>query len=105
MATQQNLASRGHEVTIHPYAQADSQTMDQGLAAAVNWFQGRFGFAPTQTVRNHQLAWQGWADGAKVAQNYGVAHGYELLHLGLVAAEAGRPVGLRRLGHGLRACR
>jgi hypothetical protein len=71
-ATQQNLVSRGHEVTIHPYAQADSQTIDQGLAAAISWFQGRFGVTATQTVRNHQLAWQGWADGAKVAQNYGI---------------------------------
>ncbi|HYW87424.1 MAG TPA: fibronectin type III domain-containing protein, partial [Chloroflexota bacterium] len=71
-ATQQNLTSRGHEVTIHPYAQADNQTLDQGFVAAINWFQGRFGVLATQTVRNHQLAWQGWADGAKVEQNYGI---------------------------------
>jgi hypothetical protein len=72
-AALQSWKSQGYEFTIHPYAQADNQTLDQGFAAAINWFEGTYGIPPTQTVRNHQLAWQGWADGAKVEQKYGVA--------------------------------
>jgi hypothetical protein len=72
-AALQSWKSQGYEFTIHPYAQADNQTLDQGFAAAINWFQSTYGLAPTQTVRNHQLAWQGWADAAKVEQKYGVA--------------------------------
>ena len=81
-STLRALQSRGHELTIHPYGQADNQTLDQGFAAAINWFESTYGLVPSPTVRNHQVAWQGWADGARVEAKYGIGMDTSFYHWG-----------------------
>jgi hypothetical protein len=38
--------------------------------------------AASATVRNHQLAWQGWADGARIEANYGTGLDTSFYHWG-----------------------
>ncbi len=62
----------GHEVGLHPYAQADNQNLQAGFVAGENWFAVQGWGAPSRTVRNHQIAWEGWVDAAQVAVNHGM---------------------------------
>jgi hypothetical protein len=77
---------QGHEFGIHPYANKPDNfptpitNLQQGyddLSGADGnggWFDFAFSSAKSKTVRNHQVAWQGWTDAAEIA----IAHGIEL---------------------------
>ena len=64
------LRQAGHEFGLHPWVVGDMpwELSDLGTAydTAWNWFTAR-GTQPSRTTRNHQVAWFGWVDAAKVA--------------------------------------
>jgi hypothetical protein len=68
----QTWQAQGNEFSLHPYGHADNQTLSQGYSAAINWYEGTYASAPSNTVRNHQLEWQGWSTGATIAQSNGI---------------------------------
>jgi hypothetical protein len=69
----QTWQGRGHEFGLHPYGKADNQTLTQGYGAAISWYESTYASAPSNTVRNHQLEWQGWTAAASIAQTNGIS--------------------------------
>jgi hypothetical protein len=73
--------SQGHEFGIHPYVFYDDPSYDpydihnlaEGYDVYDTWFAATFGIAPSRTVRNHQVAWQGWTTAAEIAIAHGMA--------------------------------
>ncbi|MCB0115762.1 MAG: hypothetical protein KDD84_16795, partial [Caldilineaceae bacterium] len=71
-ASLQSWEAAGYSFGIHPYANAQGQ-LGPGYAQAIQWFENVYGQPPSRTVRNHQVAWQGWTDAAVTAVSYGMA--------------------------------
>ena len=46
--------------------------MTTAFQTNLSWFTGLYGSNPSATTRIHQVEWQGWVDGAKVAANFGI---------------------------------
>lgn len=72
--------SQGHEFGIHPYAYRPDTyppynitSLDQGFTVLSNWFGMTYTSLKSRTVRNHQVAWKGWTDGADIASSSGMA--------------------------------
>ena len=67
------LRSRGHSLSIHPYAVPFSApSMDDTLRRHLAAFEARFGGRP-QTVRHHRLQWLGWTEQAALEARHGLA--------------------------------
>src|SRR5690606_34219278 len=62
--------AQGHSVGIHPYVTSGYQG---AYSTLTDWYTMRFGVPPSRTVRNHQVAWLGWTDGAAIAASQGYA--------------------------------
>ena len=76
--TVDNWRARGHEFTLHPYADTG---LDEWL---VYWkeFTGR-GYAPvSQTVRTHRILWTGWMETARLQASYGMRMNFDFYHVG-----------------------
>jgi hypothetical protein len=66
------LRARGHELSIHPFAQPFSMpSMEATLASHLRSFGQQFGIRP-RTVRHHCLQWLGWAEQAKLQHTFGL---------------------------------
>jgi hypothetical protein len=82
--------AQGHEFGIHPYAYApnedyppyDIQNLSQGYEVYTTWFGSQYSSPKSRTVRNHQVAWQGWTDAADLAVAYGLAMSTDFYHWG-----------------------
>jgi hypothetical protein len=78
----QSWLGQGFSFGIHPYWNRpdnyppySSSNLQQGYAAAYNWFTttyGPYNIPMSATVRNHQVAWAGWTDSADYAASYGI---------------------------------
>ncbi|MCR4405880.1 MAG: hypothetical protein NUW24_03010, partial [Anaerolineae bacterium] len=74
--------AQGHTFGIHPYwyhpdpyPPYDTRNLTEGYNAWDMWFGLQYPHTPkSPTVRNHQVAWEGWTDAAEIAE----AHGYRL---------------------------
>ena len=81
---------QGHSFGIHPYSyRPDSYppynvlNLNQGYASFNAWFGMTYAaVARSRTVRNHQVAWQGWTDAAELAASYGIALDTDFYHWG-----------------------
>ncbi len=80
-ATIQAWRGQGHEFGIHPpafkpdsYPPYNVTNLAQGYQVNDDWYNNTFSSAPSRTVRNHQVAWLGWTDGAALQ----ASHGYEM---------------------------
>ena len=76
--TVEKIRARGHEVALHPYADAG---LDEWL---VYWkeFTGR-GYGPVSpTVRTHRVLWTGWAETARLQASYGIRMNFDFYHVG-----------------------
>jgi len=78
----QSWRGQGHEFGIHPsnccpnpnYPPYSINDLNQGYDVYASWWNLTFSSPPSRTVRNHQVAWQGWTDAAQIAVN----HGYQM---------------------------
>jgi hypothetical protein len=79
-AVLQGWRAQGYEFGIHPYAN------NPNLATGYSVSDGAFAFYYTspksRTVRNHQVAWQGWTDAADIAIAHGIAMDTSFYHWG-----------------------
>jgi len=71
--------AQGHSVGIHPYVTSGYQG---AYSTLTDWYTMRFGMSPSRTVRNHQVAWLGWTDGAAIAASQGYAMDTNFYHWG-----------------------
>lgn len=101
-ATMQNWRTQGYEFGIHPYASRPDPNpalnianLAEGYTVFSNWYASRFTSPPSGVVRNHQVAWQGWTDGAAIASQNGYEMDANFYHYGawLRAADGSWPHG------------
>ncbi|HWQ11514.1 MAG TPA: hypothetical protein VNL77_01870, partial [Roseiflexaceae bacterium] len=85
----QQWRAQGHEAGIHPpatkpdpYPPYNITSLDQGYQVYSDWFATRFSSPKSRTVRNHQVAWQGWTDAAESAVARGLALDTNFYHWG-----------------------
>ena len=57
---------------MHPSGAQSGLSLTTAFQANLTWFTGLYGSNPSATTRTHQVEWQGWVDGAKVAANNGI---------------------------------
>jgi hypothetical protein len=69
----QAWVAQGHSIGIHPYRLLGS-TLAAGFNDADNWFASEYTVPRSNTVRIHQIQWQGWTDAADIeaAHNFGM---------------------------------
>jgi len=79
-AQMQAWRAQGFEFGIHPYAYRPDTyapynitSLAQGYDAFVQWFGMQYSSPKSATVRDHQVAWVGWTDGADLAAAHGIA--------------------------------
>ncbi len=77
----QTWYAQGHSFGVHPYAPLNDAVV--GYPFYVPWFNTTFAPVPmSRTVRNHQVAWQGWTDAADIAASNGIAMDTSFYHWG-----------------------
>jgi hypothetical protein len=83
-ASVQAWRAQGHEFGIHPYAFVSGaiNNLSEGYTAVDNWFSSTFASTKSATVRNHQVAWEGWTDAAEIAVAHGIALDTSFYHWG-----------------------
>ncbi len=76
-ATIQGWRARGHTFGLHPYAYAPNsfppfniESLAEGFYVYDNWYRDTYFTPPSRSVRNHDLAWQGWTEAAEIATSY-----------------------------------
>lgn len=77
-----SLRNAGHEFSVHPFANQDGQSLEDGYTEGIQWFTGKGYGSPSKTVRNHQVEWQGWAAAANVAKSHGFEMSVDFYHWG-----------------------
>ncbi|MEK7326103.1 MAG: hypothetical protein AAB217_12680, partial [Chloroflexota bacterium] len=75
----QGWRAQGHEFGVHPYRNPD---LNGGYNSSINAFNFYYSSPYSRTVRNHQIAWQGWTDAADIAVSYGMAMDANFYHWG-----------------------
>ncbi len=90
--TASNIAdwtTQGFEFGIHPYKYKedsyppyDIDDLTDGYATYTDWFPDTFNTQPSRTVRNHQVAWQGWSEAAEIATAKGYSMDFNYYHWG-----------------------
>jgi len=87
--TLQNWRTQGFGFGIHPYASRPDPNpalnitnLSEGYSVFSSWYAGRFSSPPSGVVRNHQVAWQGWTDGASIAAQNGYLMDTNFYHYG-----------------------
>lgn len=85
----QGWRAQGYEFGIHPYANHPDfyppyniTNLNQGYDVYASWWGSTFSSPSSRTVRNHQVAWLGWTDGADIAVNHGLAMDTNFYHWG-----------------------
>ena len=85
----QTWRAQGHEFGIHPYAYRPDPyppynitNLTEGYQVYSNWFATQYTSPKSRTVRNHQVAWQGWTEAADIAVTYGLALDTNFYHWG-----------------------
>jgi hypothetical protein len=76
----QTWRADGHEFGIHPYFQYPDPVyppynctdLSECYNVFDNWFSTSYSSTKSPTVRNHQLAWQGWTDAADIEVSHGI---------------------------------
>jgi hypothetical protein len=82
--------AQGHTFGIHPYAYRPDgfppynvTNLAEGYTAFDLWFGTMYpAVTRSRTVRNHQVAWQGWTDAADIAAAHGIALDTSFYHWG-----------------------
>ena len=81
--------SQGHEFGIHPYnfRQDDYPpynciNLPDCYNAFDDWFSLTYSSSKSRTVRNHQVAWDGWVTAAEIAAAHGIALDTNYYHWG-----------------------
>jgi hypothetical protein len=81
--------AQGHEFGIHPYAFHEDPyppynitNLTQGYEVFDAWWSTTFSSPKSRTVRNHQIAWLGWTDGADLQVAHGIALDTNFYHWG-----------------------
>lgn len=81
--------AQGYEFGIHPYKYKEDSyppydivDLADGYATYTGWFPTAFNTQPSRTVRNHQVAWQGWSDAAEIASTTGYGMDFNYYHWG-----------------------
>jgi hypothetical protein len=67
--------AQGNSFGIHPYGTIQPTTYTNlldGYTEADTWFDARYSLPKSRTVRNHQVTWVGWTDGAEIAMSLGL---------------------------------
>ncbi len=84
-----NWQSQGNSFGIHPYRYKPDTyppynitSLAQGYQVYSDWYAQRFSTAKSRTVRNHQVAWEGWTDAADLAVSHGMSLDANFYHWG-----------------------